>query len=91
MKLSMLILTTAAIGVLAACSAEMPTEQGAAEPPDVTKKPHTLEMHGDTRVDDYYWLRERTDPEVLAYLEAENSYTEAVMASSRPLIGSPLS
>jgi oligopeptidase B len=36
-------------------------------------------VHGETRVDDYHWLRNRCDPEVLAYLEAENRYADAVM------------
>ncbi len=42
-------------------------------------------FHGDTREDPYYWLRERSDPEVEAYLAAENAYTEAVMAPTAPL------
>ena len=44
-----------------------------------------LEMHGDVRVDDYYWLRERENPEVIAYLEAENAYTESVLAETKDL------
>ena len=46
------------------------------------KHPHTLKKHGDTRVDNYYWLRddERQKPEVLDYLKAENAYTEAMFA-----------
>ena len=44
------------------------------QPPVATKRPHTLEKHGDVRVDDYYWLRERDNPDVAAYLEAENAY-----------------
>jgi len=49
-------------------------------PPPVAKvisKPDTL--HGDVRIDDYFWLREKSNPEVIKYLEAENEYTEAVM------------
>jgi len=42
-------------------------------------------VHGDTRVDNYAWLRERTDPDAIAYLEAENKYTEDVMAPLKPL------
>jgi oligopeptidase B len=53
--------------------------------PVAEKRPFALELHGDQRVDDYYWLRERANPEVLAYLEAENAYTEAVMAKSEAL------
>ncbi len=41
--------------------------------------------HGDVRIDDYAWLRDRDDPRVIAYLEAENAYTEAVMAHTKAL------
>jgi len=40
----------------------------------------TLEIHNDQRIDPYYWLNERENPEVIAYLEAENAYTKAEMA-----------
>lgn len=46
-------------------------------PPVARRQSHTMTMHGDTRVDDYYWLRERENPETTAYLEAENAYLEA--------------
>jgi len=42
-----------------------------------------LTIHGHTRMDPYYWLREREDPEVIAYLEAENAYTETMMKDTR--------
>jgi len=47
--------------------------------------PKEITLHGDARVDDYFWLRDRSDPNVIPYLEAENRYTEDVMASSKPL------
>jgi oligopeptidase B len=47
--------------------------------PVAAKKPKKLTIHGHTRIDDYYWLRERENPEVIAYLEAENAYRESVM------------
>lgn len=47
--------------------------------PVAAKKPTNLTIHGDTRIDNYYWLRERENPEVIAYLEKENAYREAVM------------
>ncbi|MEM8485703.1 MAG: S9 family peptidase [Bacteroidota bacterium] len=53
--------------------------------PVAAKKPHELEKHGDVRVDDYYWLRERENPEVIAYLEEENAYTKEVMAHTESL------
>jgi len=55
------------------------------EPPRALRIPKELVCHGDVRIDDYYWLRKRDDPRVRAYLEAENAYTEAVMAPTRDL------
>jgi len=54
-------------------------------PPIATRIPHTDTLHGDVRVDNYYWLREKTNPDVIAYLEAENEYTAAVMKHTEPL------
>lgn len=54
-------------------------------PPIAEKKPHTMTIHGHTRVDDYYWLREKTNPDVIAYLEAENEYTKALTAHTDDL------
>ncbi|MDX1409210.1 MAG: oligopeptidase B, partial [Saprospiraceae bacterium] len=39
-----------------------------------------LEIHGDVRIDKYYWMNQREDPEVIAHLEAENAYREEVMS-----------
>ncbi len=57
-----------------------PTKRAAQDvaPPVAKVEPTELEKHGDVRVDNYYWLRERESPEVIEYLEAENAYTEAV-------------
>ena len=49
------------------------------------KIPKELTIHGDTRVDNYYWLNERDNPEVIAYLEAENAYTDKVMKHTEAL------
>ena len=52
-------------------------------PPVAAKKPHEVRApHGAVRQDEYYWLRDdsREDPEMLAYLQAENAYTDAAMA-----------
>jgi oligopeptidase B len=48
--------------------------------PLAARRPKQLETHGDVRIDDWYWLREREDSEVMAYLEAENAYTDAQTA-----------
>src|SRR5688572_2736178 len=54
--------------------------EGKAPIPRAEKIPKVLELHGERRVDDYYWLRERENPKVLAYLKEENAYTKAMMA-----------
>ena len=50
--------------------------------PVASRRPHRHEKHGDVRVDDYYWLRERDNPEVREYLEAENAHVRKVMAGT---------
>jgi oligopeptidase B len=57
------------------------------KPPVIAKKPHAITApHGATRNDDYYWLRDdtRKNPEMLAVLNAENKYADAMLASSKP-------
>ena len=49
-------------------------------PPLAARRPVTTTHHGRTRVDEYEWLRDKDDPEVLAHLEAENEHTQAVTA-----------
>ena len=48
-------------------------------PPVADKQPKTITVHGDSRVDDYFWLREKANPKVTEYLRAEDAYAEAVM------------
>ncbi len=59
---------------LAAC-----TSKEKIMPPVAKKVKKELVTHGQTRVDNYYWMNDREDPEVIAYLEAENAYKDAVM------------
>ncbi|PRQ02436.1 Protease 2 [Enhygromyxa salina] len=67
-------------------SAELSSPHASAPAPPIAKRiAHELVAHGHTRVDHYYWLRERGDPEVIAYLEAENAYTEAATAHTAKL------
>lgn len=54
-------------------------------PPIAGTRPKRSRRHGDVRVDPYAWLRNREDPDVLAYLEAENRYTTARMRGTREL------
>ena len=48
-------------------------------PPIAKTKPKVDTVHGEERVDNYFWLREKSNPQVIEYLEAENRYTEAMM------------
>jgi oligopeptidase B len=93
---------TAALALLAVagCQPSDPPQAASQEPaaapttdraqmnePMAAKRPHELTMHGETRIDEYYWLRDdaRSDPEVLAYLEAENAWFDQVMEPTRDL------
>ena len=53
-------------------------------PPVAKQVPHTQVWHGKTFVDPYFWLREKQNPDVAAYLKAENAYTEARTQSLKP-------
>ena len=54
-------------------------------PPVAKKIPHSLSANGSERVDDYYWMKERNNPEVIAYLKAENAYTTSTLAHTEAL------
>jgi oligopeptidase B len=54
-------------------------------PPVAKKVPKVTEINGHKMVDDYFWLRDKKNPEVKAYLEAENAYTDSVMKPTEPL------
>jgi len=64
----------------------LPVLAGAGEPPVAAQIAKIDTVFGIEMVDNYYWLRERDNPEVLAYLEAENAYTEEVMDHAKPLV-----
>jgi oligopeptidase B len=54
--------------------------------PRAAQRPHRMERHEDVRIDEYYWLNDRENPEVIDYLNAENAYREEGMAGSKPLV-----
>ena len=58
---------------------------GAPQPPMAETKTKTTNIHGTTIVDDYFWLREKTNPAVMAHLKAEDDYTESIMKPTAPL------
>jgi oligopeptidase B len=56
----------------------------APQPPIARRQPVEHVIHGDRRVDDYAWLRDKHNPEVIAYLNAENAYTDAILRDTAP-------
>jgi oligopeptidase B len=52
-------------------------------PPTAKRLPRQFQIHGESIADDYFWLRDRDNPEVLAYLQAENQYTQEIMQPTR--------
>lgn len=69
--------------VLFTCLCAFAKEASQPQPPVAPKIPHEITVHGDTRQDPYYWLRERDNPKVKEYLQAENSYADALMAYTK--------
>jgi oligopeptidase B len=55
------------------------------QPPMAEKKPKITKIHGDTLVDDYFWLREKTNPAVMEHLKAEDAYAVGLMKPTEPL------
>lgn len=66
-------------------SSIQPPDPSLSVPPVAKAVPHTTTTHGDTRVDNYFWLRDRNNPDTIAYLESENRYMEAKMKHTEPL------
>ena len=58
---------------------------GAPKPPMAEKKPKTTNIHGETLVDDFFWLRERTNPAVMTHLQAEDAYAQEAMKHTAAL------
>ncbi|TAG24797.1 MAG: hypothetical protein EAZ22_00850 [Cytophagales bacterium] len=54
-------------------------------PPVAAAKPQTFTEHGYQRIDNYFWLKDKTKPETIAYLNAENTYCDTVMAATKGL------
>src|SRR6266446_2023111 len=55
------------------------------QPPVAKRLLKETQIHGDTLKDEYFWMREKSNPEVAAYLEAENAYTDSLMSPTKPL------
>ena len=79
MRRQVVLLAMTAFLLDAGCAGPAP------EPPHAARHDHVFEEFGHRRVDPYYWLRERDNPEVIRYLEQENAYADAVTAPTAPL------
>src|SRR5438876_8491349 len=76
--LSLLILPIS-LATFSSVTAQEGNTSGMLQPPATEKKPKITEVNGDKLVDNYFWLREKANPAVIAHLEGENAYTAAVM------------
>src|SRR5438105_5634093 len=82
--LSLLLLSISAIAVIRVIAQDGNTAT-MLQPPATEKKPKVTEINGDRLVDNYFWLREKTNSAVIAHLEAENAYTDAMMKPTEAL------
>ena len=68
-----------------AASSDETTIDAVPQPPVARREPLEQVLHGDRRADNYAWLRQRENPNVIAYLEAENAYTNAILQPTEQL------
>ena len=71
--------------LLNSCSESFDTNDKNVTPPEAEKIPVELINHGDTRIDNYYWMKERDNPKVKSYLEQENGYLNKIMVHTEAL------
>jgi oligopeptidase B len=83
-KISSAFMTAVPLAAALAAPAIL-AQSGGDQPPVAKKVRHVTDIHGTTLTDDYFWLRQKGTPEVTAYLEAENAYTEGVMKPTKAL------
>ena len=81
----LLIVFSICLAFSGAALAQSNSDANTLQPPMTEKKAKTTKIHDDTIVDDYFWLREKTNPEVIAHLEVENAYAEAMMKPTTAL------
>src|SRR5712691_1985693 len=75
----LLLLVSIVLALSCGILAQSNGDAAAPQPPMTEKKPKTTKIHDDTLVDDYFWLREKKSTAVIAHLEAENAYSNAIM------------
>ena len=90
MKSRNYIISIVAAALITACSSSekktvMLKQSDFPAPPVAEVIPNTFSNFGQTRIDNYYWLKDKNNPKVIDYLKAENAYTDTVMASTKAL------
>lgn len=83
MRRSVLLLL--AVPLVAFADVSPRVNPAAAPPPVAPTRPHTIALHGDSWIDPYFWIKNKSDAETIKYLEAENAYTAAVTKPIEPL------
>ena len=84
-RMSFLLLLFCILPISSKVIAQSNGGAGAPQPPMTEKKPKTTNIHGTTLVDDFFWLREKTNPAVLAHLKAEDDFASSVMKHTAAL------
>src|ERR1039458_7319193 len=80
------LLIWVSLSLFAGCQSTPPRHAPLENQPPIAKKvPHITTIHGERLVDNYYWLRQKDNPEVLAYLKAEDAYADWFMRPTKPL------
>ena len=85
MRHSRIVLALAALPIVGTYVSPAAAQAPALTPPVATTKAKVDTLHGEIRTDNYFWIREKTNPDVIAYLNAENAYTEARMKHTEAL------
>jgi len=81
----MSVLVTIALSGCGSTPAGTSSPPNGPTPPVAETKPHAVTIHGQTLTDEYFWLREKTNPKVMEYLKAEDAYAEAMMKPTAAL------
>ena len=84
MRSTSLLMVLAMASTTRPAVADTPVAAPAPAPPVAKRVEKVVTLHGEARSDPYFWLRDKPNPEVAAYLEAENAYTAAVMKPTEP-------
>src|ERR1700719_2630219 len=82
---SLATLSLATLSIVAGNTSALHLSAQVLTPPTAMIKPKVDTLHGEIRTDNYFWLREKSNPEVTSYLEKENAYTAARMKHTEAL------